>query len=261
MTFPVMKNPTLLPVAVLASMACAQTPLDSTRTHRIEATFSVGGHFGDITTEDEDLYEDVGLQVVSKDGDAEAVKASAVGVGVSLAYWHAVDPKVFFGAAFQYVNASESPVPAVKGQDPQDLFEASTLTARARILPLGFESHRFGIELAAGYGFGTLHRFSLAADQVDVVVSEVTDPIVRDQVRSYILEGNEPIDIEGPHFEVLLVSTQRFTDSFGLVAKLGYDLSLWTLTESDPLQQRVRKYPEQIISHGIGVQIGLAGSF
>lgn len=256
-----MNLPTALPVIFLAALAGAQTTLDPNHTHRIEAAFTMGGHFGGITSEDEALYKDVGLQVVDKDGKGEAVEASAVGVGVSIAYWRVVDTKVSFGAAYQYINGSESPVPAVKGQDPQDLFEANLLTARARLLPLDFHPHRFGIEVAAGYGFGTLHRFPLAADQIDVVVSGVDDLELRDQVRSYILEGNEPVDIRGPRFEMLLVSTRQFTESVGLVVKLGYDVSLWTLTGSDPLQLRGRKYPTQISSHGVGLQIGLGGSF
>lgn len=255
-------NPTaFLAVILCASLAFAETPLDSTKAHRIEANFSLTGHFGDITEEDEDFYREVGLQVIDKDGTSEAVEASALGVGLSLAYWRLTNSKVELGAGYQFVRGTEKAVPAVEGEEGKDLFQRHTVTARARLLPVEVNALRVGLEVATGYGFGTLHRYSLAADQVNLLTSGVGDPATRSLIRSYILEANEPIGVRGPHFELHLVSSNQINESVNFLVKLGYDVTLWSITESDPLDARVRKYPSSISSQGFGLQMGFGGSF
>lgn len=256
-----MHSSPLLPVALIASLSFADSPLDPSRSHRIEAGFSISGHFGDITDEDEDFYSEVGLQVKAKDGSAEDVKASASGVGFSLAYWRLMDPKVELGAGYQFVNATERPEPEVKGEDGEDFFQRHTATLRARVLPLELGKLRIGAEAAAGYGFGTLRRYSLAASQVNLITSGISDPTTSSLVRSYILEANEPIGVHGPHFELHLIASKQITEAASFLFKLGYDISLWTLSDSDPLDSRVRKYPSSISNQGFGFQMGFGGSF
>jgi len=252
-------------VSMLAASAFSQVPqVDSTR-FSVQASFRFGGLFGEVVDKEKSFYSDVGLQTVDSKGSGSNIDPTVTPMGLDLGFLYSFSRKIQAGAAFTFTTGSIQPAGASKLD--ADFVQEKSFLGRARFVPLEYKSYRFGLEAGAGWSFGTLHRFALAAKNLETIrsgilnSSTVSDPTtVAANVVNYIQVANRPIDFSGPRWEGSLLMVQDFNPSVGLEVRLGFHHTTMKLS-SDPLAIYTPTYPTSIGATGLDVSIGVVGRF
>jgi len=261
-----MKSPFL--VLALASLVCSQESTSPLRLHTIELSFLVGTMSGDILDRDRKLYEDVGLQVV-QDNKPETLDPTASGVGLELAGYRRLHPKVALGLGLKAQNFWEKSDPPVKGEDGQDLISTRIVSARLRLVPFWLDEVAFGFDLAGGYGFGTLQRFPIASKNLALIKSGIVQnpPPGRSgqelaaTIGDYVTLGHKDLDLGGPHIEILAMVSRTYSNDLGWTIRAGYEGTWWSVQGSDPLESWTPAYPRSLTSHGFVMGFGGQAGF
>lgn len=260
------KTPLVFPIAfLLVASAYPQVPqVDSTR-FSVHASFRFGGLFGEVVGKEKSFYSDVGLQTVDSKGSTSSVDPTVTPMGLDLGCMYFISRKLQAGAAFTFTTGSIQPADAPKLD--ADFIQEKSFLARGRFVPLEYKNFRFGLEAGAGWSLGTIHRYALAAKNLETIrngilnSSSVSNPgTVAANVVNYIQVANRPLDFSGPRWEGALLVVQDFNPSVGVEYRLGFHHTSMSF-DKDPLAAYTPTYPSSIGATGLDVSIGVVGRF
>lgn len=239
------------------SLAHALTPSSSdtvrSRGWGVEVGLRLGSQFGTMRNRDEDFYKAIGLGLVQKDGSQENIELSVLAYAADLAVYKTVRPRLRIGFGTSALGASSEPGNANVKNGSQDFMSRQAFTARLRWLPFQLRLPNgtltsFEVEPAFGYAIGTLHRYGLAAAQLDGALD--TAPEV---AKTYIATANKAVSVDGMHFELFGMMSQQLPSGLLWGLGCGVTYTRWDLS-SDPLATWTfngGRYPKSLDDVGV----------
>jgi len=219
----------------------------------VEFGLRLGSQFGTMRDRDENFYKAIGLGLVQKDGSQENIELSVLAYAADLAVYKTVRPRLRIGFGASALGSSSEPGNANVKDGSKDFMSRQAFTARLRWLPFQLRMPNgaltsIEVEPAFGYAIGTLHRYGLAAAQLDGALD--TAPEV---AKTYITTANKAVSVDGMHFELLGMLSQRLPSGFLWGLGGGITYTRWDLS-GDPLATWTfngGRYPKSLDDVGI----------
>lgn len=264
-----MKLPTLLILITATTLSAKTFQTPDTSRFSIEVGFGFGNYAGVMIDKDDEYYRNIGFGLVDKKGKTMPVDPYGTSLVLEAGCFLNLAPHLAIGPAYKYQNVSEQPDMPVKDEDGADLLSANILLAKVRWEPLGFQNVRVGMEGGLGIGFGTLRRFGLAADHMDIITNNLQSQAATlnlsatdiGAMTSYGTEGNRPLDLMGLHYKLAVRVSALLRAGWGLCGTMGFEGTNWKVTGDDPLATRVTKYPSSPTGYGFELTVGAFKEF
>lgn len=228
-------------------------------TWSLDASLRLGGVENDLTSEDESFYGKIPLVVRDEKGRTEPLKVSTTPTGFDLSLLGAIDRPWRLGLGIGYRKSESYASNASSSANARPFMEQYTASLRGRWLPMiesmkGGGSIRMEVDAALGGTMGTLHRYALAADQLE----SKPDSVSKERLR-YFRDGSRPVDIRGVHTECIVNAVRQWENGVRLGAGAGLTYQIFWL-DQDPLggvELDGRMYPRGPEEYGLLIRLVL----
>jgi hypothetical protein len=248
-------------ILLAASTLCAhglETP-DSSR-FSLELSVGMGNYLGDITDQDGEYYKSVGFGLKDAKGNVQPIDPGGFSLVVDAGGYFTLLPHLAVGPAFKYQYAMENPGLPVKDENGTTMLSAEILLAKVRWEPLGVQNVRLGVEGGVGMGFGTLHRYGLAVEQMDLIYGNLLNQgIPYNTVNNAAMfgkEGNRSLDLLGLNYKLAARMSALLRNGWGMFGTLGFESTRWWVRSEDPLNTGAYKYPSRLSQFGFEFTFG-----
>lgn len=251
-------KPTFLALALLGTTTAFGFDSEG-ETWSLDASLRLGGVENEITSEDESFYGRIPLVIRDEKGKAEPLKVSTTPTGFDFAILGAIDRPWRLGLGIGYRKSESYASNAASTANASPFMEQYVASLRGRWLPM-IESMKSGgsirmeVDAAVGGTLGTLHRFALAAQQVE----SKPDSVSKERLR-YFRDGSQPVDIRGFHTECSVNAVRQWESGIRLGAGAGLTYQIFWL-DQDPLggvELDGRMYPRGPEEYGVVIRLFL----